>query len=259
MINYNGELMPDDSLIFGSQNRAFRYGDSLFESILWESFLIEEHYERLTKGIAFLGMERPDYFDFYFFRNEIQKTCNGMEQARVRFTVFREEGGLYTPKTNGIHYLIEAQAIERYYPGNEMPKSIGIIESVQLPTNPLSNLKTGNSLPYVLAAIEQKKADYDLGIILNDKGRIAEATGWNIFVVKDKKVSTPALSEGCIAGTMRAYLLKNTKIREAKITIQDLKEADEIFITNAVKIWQSVGQFGDKQYATKFTEWLFRM
>ena len=70
---------------------------------------IEDHYFRLMASMRMLRMEIPMSFTLEFFENELINTVkqNNLENARVRFTVFRKEGGLYNPTTNGISYLIE--------------------------------------------------------------------------------------------------------------------------------------------------------
>jgi branched-chain amino acid aminotransferase len=90
-------------------------------------------------------------------------------------------------------------------------------------------------------------------LILNQHGRICEATIANIFWIKDDRIHTPPLSEGCVAGVMRKYLLEkipaiNRKTSETELTIDELQNAEEVFLTNAVYGMRWVRGFRDKQY-----------
>jgi len=116
MINLNGTLINDLEDILNSDNRGFKYGDALFETIkitdLKINFL-EDHYFRLMASMRMLRMEIPINFTMEFFESEILKTVekSNLINARVRFMVYRKNGGLYEPVTNEIDYLIEASIL----------------------------------------------------------------------------------------------------------------------------------------------------
>jgi branched-chain amino acid aminotransferase len=118
----------------------------------------------------------------------------------------------------------------------------------------LSNFKTTSSLLYVLAAIHKKESGFDESIILNVKGNVADAIYANVFIVKDTKIYTPPLSEAGVDGVMRKQILriaykKGYRAIEKPLEVTDLQEADEIFLTNAIKgiVW--VNLFGGKNYS----------
>ena len=90
-----------------------------------------------------------------------------------------------------------------------------------------------------MAALWAKENKMDDAIILNNYNRIAEATIANIIFSKNGKIKTPALSEGCINGVMRRYLVnciqkENIPFEEGKIEADEIAEANELFVTNAM-------------------------
>ena len=116
MININGALVDENLNVLSSNNRAFKYADSLFETIkiidLNINFL-EDHYFRLMASMRMLRMDIPLLFTMEFFESEILKTvkATNLNNSRVRLTVYRKDGGKYTPITNEIEYLIEVEIL----------------------------------------------------------------------------------------------------------------------------------------------------
>lgn len=118
--------------------------------------------------------------------------------------------------------------------------TLGIFEEIRLTPNVFSPFKTGNALPNVLAAIFKKEKKCDDCLLLNITGRIACGNSSNVFLVKNGSLTTPPLTEGCVAGTMRSIvsdLCKGLKINilEKPVLPEDLVKADEVFLTNAIQ------------------------
>ncbi len=250
LINFNGKIFPADQPILNSQNRAFLYGDALFETIRISNGKIpflENHVNRLLQGLHFFKYKVPKKYTSAFFKKEIKKIIDG--NARIRITVFRSPGGLYTPKNNRPQFLIEASPLSSsHFTLNKKGLNIGIFDQVKLSCDPISNFKTCNSSPYVLAGLNKQERNLDDVILLNEKGRISEASSSNIFFIKKNKIITPSLSEGCVAGTMRKTILeiaaeKNYSIQESTIKLPHLKNIEEIWLTNAIYGLKWVAQF----------------
>lgn len=243
-INFNGKIIDANTPIFTTKNRAFRYGDALFESIrMLDGRLpfLEYHYERLQRGMGVLGFDIPTHFSIIFFENEIKKLTRDKGNFRIRLTVYRSDGGLYTPENNTPVFLIEAKQIaDNQFTVNKEGLNIGTYIKSKLPLSSLANLKTSNSLAYILAAQFCQKNNWDDCLILNQTGRIAETYKANIFFVKNNVIYTPLLDEGCIAGVMRKVvinILREMKkdLIETQISPEKLNEFDAIFITNATR------------------------
>ena len=115
MINFNGELLFEENVKLSSENRGFKYGDAVFETIKVSHKRVvfwEDHYFRLMASMRMLRMKIPMQFTLEFLEKEILKTVAVQEEAssfRVRLNVYRKDGGLYTPKTNEIDYLIDVK------------------------------------------------------------------------------------------------------------------------------------------------------
>jgi branched-chain amino acid aminotransferase len=116
-----------------------------------------------------------------------------------------------------------------------------------------SHVKSNNYLAYAMAALWAKKKHLNDVLLLNSYDRIADATIANIFIIKDGIVKTPALSEGCVSGVMRRHLLKcmrneNIPAEETKIEMEELLQASEVFLSNAVYGIRWVKSCGNSNY-----------
>ena len=125
--------------------------------------------------------------------------------------------------------------------------------------NLLSQIKTTNNIPHVLAGIYTKENDLDECIILNDQGRIVEALSSNIFLYKNNNLYTPSIDEGCMDGIMRKQVLRiakemNINVFEGMLNGSMLLQADEMFLTNAIKGIQWVVSYRQKRYFNKATK-----
>ncbi len=150
---------------------------------------------------------------------------------------------------------------EDYYAFNEKGLIIDVFDEITKPVNMLSNLKTCNSLLYVLAGIFKSQNLLDEVMVLNNNGFLCESMSSNVFVVYDKKLYTPALAEGCIAGVMRQAVIRlarenDVELIEAQISPDILNEADEVFLTNAARGIQWVMGYNNKRYFNEVSRFL---
>ena len=262
-ICFNGNIYPKNEKLFGAENRAFRYGDSLFETIHTngtEIQFLSEHLDRLRKGMDALEMIVPSGFkekiktDITFLINKNKAFAGN----RIRLSVFRNEGGLYTPTDNTISYLIESSPLKNdHYVLNRKGLKIGVYGQMRKTYNFLSRYKTGNSLPFILAGNYRKKMKLDECILLNEKGNLVESLSSNLFLVRNGILLTPSIESGGISGIMKeqiiecASALNITVFDDCDLTQEDLLEADEIFLTNAVSGIQWVVAYQERRYFNK--------
>lgn len=266
-INFNGELLPADGKLLTIANRAFKYGDGLFESMrLMKGQLKfpDMHADRLQRGMKALKIDGYSQMDTWFLKEKVEQLAsrNKIKHGRLRLTVYRDAEGLYAPTQNKAGYCLELQPLDepRYFL-NEKGLIIDVFTELPKPTNYLSNIKTCNSLPYVMAGIFKTQNKLDDAFLLNQNGFLCEASSSNIFVWYKSHLYTPALSEGCVEGVMRQIVMKlavDNKIpfTEAQINPDILYEADEVFLTNAVKGIQWVMGFGVKRYFNRLSKGL---
>jgi branched-chain amino acid aminotransferase len=258
-INFNGEIVPANSKLFGISNRAFKYGDGLFESMRMmkgQLKFADLHADRLQRGMKALKIDGYSQMDTWFLKEKTEELArrNKIKHGRLRLTVYRDAGGLYTPSQNKMGYCLEIQPLEepRYFL-NPKGLIIDVFEDLAKPTNYLSNIKTCNSLVYVMAGLFKEQHKLDDVLLLNQNGNLCEASSSNIFIGYQNQLYTPALSEGCVEGVMRQVILNlakqnNMPVTEAQINPEILYEADEVFLTNASRGIQSVMGFGVRRY-----------
>lgn len=270
----NGHLVSVYEPSIPFTNRAFRYGDSLFETIRLcnnKIMFLRDHITRLKLGMTVLRMNLPAEFNtenMYEFILQLLKHNSHAPNARIRLTVFRNEGGFYTPETNDISFLIESEELPVAYELNQKGLWVDVYADIKKSINKLSNIKTGNALMYVMAGIAKQSMKLDDCFLVNENGAICESISSNVFIVKNGTIYTAPLSEGCVAGIMRKQIMHiatENKILtfESPITLYNLLNGDEVFLTNSINGVQWVGQFKEKFYtnkmATFFTEKLIQL
>ncbi|MFZ1306664.1 MAG: aminotransferase class IV [Ferruginibacter sp.] len=266
---FNGKLLKPESGIISANSRGLRFGDGLFEtikSINGQLEFIDEHFARLWKGLQVLQFTIPKQFTPDHLEQEIQTLLkkNGHSKlARVRLTVFRGDGGLFDAADHKPNYLIQSWALpDETGSWNSNGLVLGIYTDVKKSCDILSNLKHNNFLPYALAALHAKKEKCNDAILLNTEGRLCDTSIANIFLIKDEVVYTPALAEGCIAGVMRRNLIEKLtaagyKLVEGKVTVDELLDAEEVFLTNSIYNLRWVQSIGDKQYTNRQTQKIY--
>lgn len=264
-INVNGFLYEEDEKVFTIKNRAWRYGDALFETIRiidGKPVFLEDHFLRLKKGMKVLKMQSSE-ISF----NELKKQIlNLLEKNRItkggrlRLTVYRSGNGLYTPENEGKSYVIEVVALDaNKYILNEQGLSIDVYNDLRRSRNILAQIKTTNNIPHVLTAIHKKENNLDDCIVLNDQGRVVEAISSNIFLYKNNNLYTPSIDEGCMNGIMRKQIIKiakelNINVFEGIINGSMLLQADEMFLTNAIVGVKWVVSYRQKRYFNTYTK-----
>jgi branched-subunit amino acid aminotransferase/4-amino-4-deoxychorismate lyase len=268
-ICHNGKIISENDLHLACSNRAFQYGDGLFESMHASGNKVQffyEHFDRLIRSMKLLKMEIPVRFsvDTYGIQKDISKILiknKLFKGARVRISVFRQGGGFFAPDSNETEYLIECSSIPSdRYELNQKGLLIDIYEEMAKPINTLSRINTSSSMFNVLAGIYKAENKLDECIVMNTKGNIVEGISSNIFVVKENLILTPSLREGCLPGIMRqkaielARKLAYSVQDEGIVQIQDIMAADEIFYTNAVNGIQWVVGFKQRRYFNKVSK-----
>ncbi len=264
----NGDIVPDKPLLT-IQNRAFKYGDGLFETMRVRGTRIlffDQHYQRLTESMKLLRMhveslptpqEIENAVSRLLYRNKFLKA------ARLRFSVYREDGGLYTPTNNNIQYCIEASPLDNgKYELNTKGFRIGIYNDIPKFPSALSALKSTSALHYIMAANYTSLRRFDDCLLVNHLGHIVEATSSNLFVLKNEKLYTPPLADGCIPGIMRKQVMEiglrlgMETIDHQPLIPEDLHGATEIFLTNAVRGIQWVLAYKDDRYFSRMAKTL---
>lgn len=256
MLNFNGELVSSDAIQLHPDNRAFKYGDAVFETIKVVNNKVvfwEDHYFRLMASMRMLRMKIPMSFTLEFLENEILKTVADSSETtfRVRLNVYRKDGGLYLPKTNEIDYLIDAKP---YQEKRMEVYKLDVFKDFYVYSGMLSTVKTNNKMINTLASIFADENDLHNCVLINEKKSVVEVANGNIFIVKGNVVKTPSLEEGCIKGIVRKKVIeilnKNEDyvVEETSFSPFDIQKADEVFITNAIVGVQPVTNYKKKSF-----------
>jgi branched-chain amino acid aminotransferase len=266
MINYNGTILPASTNLLHN-NRAFLYGDGVFETVKIINnriLFLEDHYFRLMSSMRILRMEIPMNFTMEYFEEQIKLIVNAnnySDAVRARITVYRNPGGYYLPETNTVSFLINSVPIEnKRYEMSLEEYEVDLYKDIYISKQLLSTLKTTNKIINITASIYAKENDLQNCLLLNEDKNVVEAVQGNIFMLMDNKLITPPISEGCLNGIMRKQILALAKkmdkieVVEEAISPFDLQKANELFITNVIKGIQPITKYRKKEYKTAFSQ-----
>ncbi len=256
MINYNGSMMSKNQDIL---NRGFKYGDSVFDTIKVINKKIifsEDHYFRLMASMRMLRMEIPLDFTLEYYEQEIFRSIdsNNLKDARVRVNVYRSGAGAYLPETNEIDFVIEVFPLIENNKDNYI---VDLYKDYYNYSGVLSTIKTNNRVINTLSNIYAEENNLDSCILLNENKHVCETINGNIFLVKDDKIITPSIDQGCIKGVVRKKLIEliqkipNYTIEERAVSPFELQKVDEVFITNSIVDIQPITNYRKKVYSTK--------
>lgn len=267
---YNGKIMRSDQLLISPDNRSFRYGDGFFETIKvckGKLVLANYHMERLFTSLDLLQFAPPVYFTPEYITEQVLALASKNDHqklARIRITIFRGEGGLYDEQNHFPNHIIQSW---EFNPANNQLNENGLIldffRDARKVCDHYSGVKSNNFLSYAMAALWAKQQKLNDAILLNPYDRVADATIANVFMVKDGIVKTPALTEGPVNGVMRKHILYSLRkmdisVEETSITGEDLSEASEIFLTNAIYGIRWVKQLGKNGFTNSFSKKLHK-
>ena len=231
----NSEFINEQDLVIKSSNRAFNYGDGFFETIKIinaKPFNFTAHYARFSSACVVLKLNnRETLSSLLLVINNLIKQ-NNLINGSVKIHVSREEGGKYQPKYKGCELMINTCFGSGFKQNS--PLSLCVFSDEVKTIGRLSNIKSVNASVSVLGAIHANELGFENALLRNTKGDYIEATNSSLFIIKDNLIYTPLLSDGCIDGTMRSWVLDNENIIEKSLNLTDIKHSDEVFITNAI-------------------------
>lgn len=268
MVNFNGIISETDIQLTVS-NRSFLYGDGVFETLKVVNnkiLFFEDHYFRLLASMRIIRMQIPMSFTLEYLEEQILALVNKQniqDSARVRLTVFRNDGGYYTPVDNKVSFVIQAFALSsQSYALKYAEFEVDLYKDFVVTKQLLSTLKTNNKLIQITASIFAKENGLDACLLINEDKNVVEAANGNLFMLLDNQLITPPLSEGCLNGIMRKQILKLAKeldrieVVEKPISPFDLQKADELFITNVIVGIQPITKYRKKEFGQELSEQL---
>ena len=269
MINFNGKITDlSDQLI---NNRAFLYGDAVFETLIIFNDKIlfwEDHYFRLMSSMRIIRLDIPDKYTPEFFRENIIKIHNNISQtgnSRIRINIYRSSGGKYKPEKNTPSFIISCESINyNTYKLNKGHYEVDLYKDYYLDNQLISSIKSNNKIINVVASIYASENGFNNCILLNKDKLVSEFINSNLFIIKDEKIYTPTLKSGCLNGVVRKNLLKilsssSFEVCEQDLSTFDITQSDEIFGTNIAQGIFSVTKFRKKDYDCSKTKKIITM
>ena len=221
--------------VSGALSAGSLYAKGIFTTIAIyarEPFLWNKHWSRIRRDSEKLGIDL-DEFPEAATRDALEDLieANAVQNGRARITFFDESATVLWPyeakrRTSMLIMSADFRTIAENF---KLTVSPHLINS----TSPLAGVKSNNYLEKVIAKDEAKQRGFDEAIQLNERREIASACMANVFWLKGGRMFTPSLKTGCLAGTTREFVLENIDCEEVEVGIDELKVADEIFLTSA--------------------------
>ncbi len=233
VITINGEKFEGKQFL-----RTLMYGEGVFETFRFNGKLpdrIEKHYERLNRGAELLSIPQVSKEDFLYY---IEKTVAQCESRDLYVkTILVSEGNFDFPL---IPYKSNLIVVIRPFKERKNRKiSLTVAPFSVHSSNPLLKIKTTNFAEKLIANRYAKEKGYDDALFLNEKGEITETTTANIFWVKGRFMYTPSVDCGLLSGITREAIMQEARkegftVVEGRFYLEDIKNADLIFVTNAL-------------------------
>lgn len=241
--------LPNAGIAF--DDRGLLYGDGLFETCLAVNGAVAlwpRHMQRLAEGCGrlHLGMVNPAVLVA-----EVAQLAAGHARAVVRITITRGAG----PRGYGPQGADQPTRIISAFPAPAVASGWSHAAmrlrwcTTRLAIQPaLAGIKHLNRLEQVLARAEWQGADTDEGLLRSMDGSVVCATAANLFIVSDGRIITPPLGDNGVAGVMRGQLMDMAPVEQQVLNVDDVMQADELFLTNAVRGIMPVGQLDGRRW-----------
>jgi branched-chain amino acid aminotransferase len=253
--NINGQLQAGGA--YRSADPAIRQRYGLYETMLYRQGQLERaalHWQRLLDGLPALDFVVPAPYSAAYFEGLIAELvqANKLEAlARIRLQVFagaEEDPGM------PFFYIESFPLDDEVTRFDTTGLRVGILDAYRKPVNRYSNLKLSHSDHIAPSAAAVAACGWDDVLLCNEKGNICESAIANIFMIKDGQILTPPLQEGCLAGTMRAWLIPRLRVagyevRELPLSPELIFSADELFLTNSIRGIRHIRQLENRFFA----------
>jgi branched-chain amino acid aminotransferase len=239
----NDKLVDEAEAKVSVFDHGLLYGDGVFEGIRvygGKVFELEAHIKRLYASANAIRLVIPQ--EPATLTENVRKTvaANEISDGYVRLVVTRGVGTLgLNPLVCREGQVIIIAATIQLYPSELYESGLKVISANTVRNHPLSlspQIKSLNYLNNILAKLEALDRDMLEAIMYNHQGYVAEATGDNVFIVRDGRIYTPPISAGSLDGITRGVVIKLAResgyeVTEQNLTRHDLYTADEIFLT----------------------------
>ena len=252
----DGKLVEWDNANVHVMSHALHHGTGVFEGIRFYNtdkgisvFRLEEHIDRLFYSCSSLNMNLK--YSKEEIIEAIKKTIkkNQMKSGYIRPLVYYGQSMDVIPWNCDVNFVIAVWPWEFF--DKEMIKlKVSSFRRLSSKSTDVSAKLSGNYINSALSGIEAKKAGFDEALLLDHNGFVAEGTAENIFMVKDNKLFTPK-KDNILAGITRDTVIAIAKdngieVEEKDITLEEIKDASEVFLTGTGAEIMPVSQIDDK-------------
>ena len=260
----DGELVDWDSATIHVLTHTLHYGSGVFEGIRAYPtsrgpavFRLTDHMERLHESAALMMIDIPFSVEELVEATKETIRVNDIDSCYIRPIAFLGYGEMgLNPLPCPVNVSIAVWPWGTYL-GDEGVKNgvrmkISTWRRMDPNSNPVAAKGTGIYVNSSLAKVEAIKAGYDEAILLNPLGEVSEATGENVFVVKDGVLKTPPLSSGALEGITRHSIMTIARdlgyeVREDRLLRTDLYLADEAFLTGTAAELVPIREVDDRE------------
>lgn len=228
------------SIIYGEDkifmDEGLSFGRGVFETILCidKPVFFNEHIERLKKSMEKIGLIP---LEEEILRAKIDNL--DIQDKVLKITV--------TP----LNIIITERKINYKEEDYKRRMTLTISKVNRNSTSRLCYIKSTCYIENLLEKENAKKIGYDDVIFLNENGYVTETSCANIFIVKNKEIFTPKISDGLLDGIIRRKIIEHCDIKEKSITVKDLKESEEVIITNSLMGVMSIKKIDDVKYGNE--------
>jgi branched-chain amino acid aminotransferase len=250
VIWFDGKLVPWHEAQIHVLSHTLHYGGGVFEGLRAYNtprgpglVRLADHMTRMLHSCRIIGMELP--YDAQALCNAVIETVsrNGLEEGYIRPIAFRGYGQLgVDPTGTPLSVIIAAWPLGGYFGEAAREKGIRMAVSswrrMAPDTHPALAKAVGNYLNSQMIKLEARRHGYDDGIALDIDGYISEASGANIFLVREGEIWTPSIGSSILRGITRACVIKLARerginVREERIPRSALYDTDEVFLSGS--------------------------
>ncbi len=242
----DGQLVPADEAGVSPFDHGLLVGDGVFETLrVYDGvpFAWSRHHQRLVRSAGGLGLSAPGSQELRAAVDDVL-VANGVTEGRVRLTITGGQSPLGSERGDGPPTVIVMSA-----PATPWPATVDvvIVPWSRNERGAVAGLKTTSYAENVRALAYARERDAGEAIFLNTRGEVCEATGSNVFVIRDGIVRTPPADAGCLLGVTRALVLElcadhGMPAEEVALGRSALADADEAFLTSSTREVQSIGR-----------------
>ncbi len=251
-----GKFIEEEEFRVSPRDRGLCHGLSIFETVLaylGRPKFIDHHLNRLAGGLVRLGVN-PSNFCLDRIPPAMRKLLELNDEleglARIRLTISLGRGPLNNINSGASWIWMTSSPVDRSE-GHGL--NLTIAPWKKNTSGVLNGLKLGSYAEHLVALDLARREGFDEMLFFNQRSELCEAAMANVFLVRGKRILTPGLDSGCLPGITRNIVLELAKSAGISTRVQalkksDLRKANGIFLTSAIRGPVSVTQLGKRHF-----------